>query len=271
MKSKWLVLCVVLTLLLSGCSIVRGILEKQPSPSSSSSSPHPAQWSPTPWVAPIVAPSPEGTPPPSSSEPTVQPSPDPVPSPSPQAESLSMAKWEGDVFISDWAGFRLPLPVGWYKATDDEIRELNQLGAEMLAGATGESAEFLQNIDAIYPLFIMKHPPGVQTTEINTNITMVFEKTSALSDQRVTDPGEYLDFLKNQFEGMDIGYAFEPKGSRVVAGQTYVSLIAILSDYGMRQMFLCRKHDGYFISIIMTGSINNQAELDNLADSFTEN
>lgn len=241
------------------------VLIKTPTPIPTSQEPVATQ---SPTESPVITstPVPASTPTPTPA-PTLAPTPTPAPTPSPQP--LSMANWDGKVFVSEWAGFRFPLPTGWYKATDDEIIQVNNLGYEMMAGATGQTVEDLKSIPVIYPMLVMKHPLGTEFTGINTNIVMFFEKLSP-TNVTLVDETIYLNSTKNQYESMDIGYEF-PSGIKEieVAAETYYSLKAIISGTGMQQIFLCRKHENYIIGIILTGDINNTSELEGLINSFT--
>ncbi|MBN2559266.1 MAG: hypothetical protein JXB33_10980 [Clostridia bacterium] len=230
--------------------------------------PVPTTQTPVPTSQPTASPVVTSTPAPASTA-TPMPAPTPTPVPTPAPQPLPMASWDGDVFVSAWAGFRLPLPAGWYKATDDEIKQVNNLGYEMLAGATGQTVEELMNIPVIYPMLVMKYPLGASFTGINTNIVVLFEKLSPPNDTLV-DEKIYLNSVKNQFENM--GYEFPSDINEIeVAGKDYHSLKAVLSGSGMQQIFLCRKHENYIIGIILTGDINNTAELEGLINSITAN
>ncbi|MFO7611388.1 MAG: hypothetical protein R6W99_02715 [Clostridia bacterium] len=190
-----------------------------------------------------------------------------APTPTPAPQPLSMARWDGNVFVSEWAGFRLPLPAGWYKATDDEIKQVYNLGYDIIAGATGQTVEELKNIPVIWPMFIMKYPLGTTFTGMNTNIVMFFEKLIPPNDTQV-DETVYLNSVKSQFESM--GYEFPSSITEIdVAGKTYHSMKAVISESSMQQRFLCRKHENYMIGIILTGDINNSAELEGLINSIT--
>lgn len=188
----------------------------------------------------------------------------------PKAKStLSMAMWEDDAFISEWAGFKLPLPEGWYVATDEEIKEVMDLGAEVIAGATGEDAEKYKAANAVYPLYISKYP--LDSQELYPNAMVVFEKLSALQNLLIKDADSYIELTMQQLEDLNLGYNIV-KGSKVaIGGEEYASMTATLELFeglSLVQRYFSREHDGYIISFILTGISTNPEELDNIIASI---
>lgn len=185
--------------------------------------------------------------------------------------NLSMAKWNGDVFVSEWAGFKMPLPSGWYKATDEEIKESNKLGAEAIAGALDEDTEKYSGLNAIYPLYVLKQKYGEQTTDINTSILIIFEKLGLLDNVAIKDSESYITYLKEQLESLEMGYVCQTPEQVQVAGETYTSVIATITEKNLRQQYLSRKYDDYIISLIVTGSLSDPDEMDDLLNCIVKN
>ncbi|HOB20239.1 MAG TPA: hypothetical protein PK830_02480 [Candidatus Atribacteria bacterium] len=183
--------------------------------------------------------------------------------------TLSMARWEDDVFVSEWAGFKLTVPEGWYVATDEEIKETMNLGAEVIAGATGEAAEKYKAVNAVYPLYISKYP--LDSEELNPNAMIVFEKLSALQNLLIKDADSYIESTMQQLEDLNIGYSTKKGDKVVIAGEEYSSMTAtleLIEDLSLIQRYYSRVHDGYIISFILTGISTNPEELDNIVKSI---
>ncbi len=183
--------------------------------------------------------------------------------------TLSMARWDDDVFVSEWAGFKLPVPEGWYVATDEEIKEVMNLGAEVIAGATGEDADKYKAANAVYPLYMSKYP--LDSEELNPNAMIVIEKLSALQNLLIKDADSYIESTMQQLEGLNIGYSTEKGDKVVIAGEEYSSMTAtleLIEDLSLIQRYYSRVHDGYIISFILTGISTNPEELDDIITSI---
>ncbi len=219
--------------------------------------------SPAPTTMPTSTPAPTPTPVPT-------PTPTPAPTPQPVIEDLSIARWEGNVFISEWAEFKVLLPEGWYKATDEEISLLYGISMDILIGATDLTAEDLQDTEYAYPMFILKYQYGAEVGEINTNMSVFYEKLVPPNDLLV-NAETYLNIVKEQYISLEIGYEFIGEISDLnVANKTYYSLTAVYETGGMKQVFLCRKHENFIVGMIITAAINDQTGIDMLINSIKE-
>jgi len=194
--------------------------------------------------------------------------PTPMPTPQPEPANLSIARWEGNVFISEWAEFQIQMPEGWYKASDEEILLIYAIGIEILAGATDQDMEALASIDYAYPMFISKYPLGDEVGVFNTNLLISYEKLNPPNDILVGGY-MYLSVVRSQYEDMDMGYEFIGDITEVqVAGKTYFLMTAENSSIEARQVFLCRKVDNFIIGIIISSAIDGQNEINMLIDKI---
>lgn len=186
-----------------------------------------------------------------------------------KTDKKTMAEWDGNTFISEWAGFKFTVPGGWYKASDEEIAEFNQLGAEAIAGVTGEDAEKYQAANAVYPFLISEYPlKNVPQNVVNTNVVSVFEKLNALQSISVKDAESYLEYTAEQLESL--GFETEKAESRQIAGKEYASMTASINAgiVSMKQYYFTTKHDGYMISFIFTGSSTETSKIEDLIKSI---
>ena len=202
----------------------------------------------------------------STTTPTVVPTPTAVPTPIP--EKLSIAAWEENVFVSEWAELWIPLPSGWYKATDEEILIIYSIGAEVIAGATGEDTAVLEDANYIYPMLIMKYPLDSTADDINTNMVVFFEKIEPPNDLLV-GATTYINIVQDQYISLDMGYEIIGDITEVQVGdKTYSSITMDHEAGGIRQVFLCRKHENFIIGIIITAAIDGQSEIETLIESI---
>ena len=104
----------------------------------------------------------------------------------------------------------------------------------------------------------------------NTNIIVFFEKLLPPNNLLVSAK-TYLEITKDQYINLDIGYKInEEITDVVVADKKFFKMTAELNEAGMKQIFLCRKHEDFIIGIIITAGIDNQTEIDNLINSIVE-
>lgn len=90
------------------------------------------------------------------------------------------------------------------------------------------------------------------------------------------NPGDKLDekaYLENVKKGMTTvvtGYTFSEQYKKTIAGKEYVGIDATLNQKGVNvyQTFLAVKHDGKFISIVVT-SITGKEEITSVLDKIT--
>lgn len=194
-------------------------------------------------------------------------------SPSPAStivpQNVSIAKWEGNTFVSEWAEFSIPMPSGWYKASDEEIKEIYSIGTDIISGLGAQELADLENANYVYPMMIMKYTPGIYFDGINTNIIVFYEKL--LPPNNVLVGGKsYLEITKKQYIDLNIGYEINEDIIDIkVAGAKFFTMTAELKEAGMKQIFLCRKHDNFIIGIIITAGIENQSEIDALINSIS--
>lgn len=181
---------------------------------------------------------------------------------------LSLGRWVGNTFVSEWAGFSIPLPSGWYRATDDEIQTVYNTGIELVAGTGELEVEDLEKASYIYPMMILKKPLGTIMDEINSNLVVFYEKLIPLNNL-IINARTYLDLTKEQYENLGLGYKVSDEYAEIkIAGEKYFAMSADNLELGLRQIFICRKNESFIIGIVITGNINDSAEIEMLIDSI---
>lgn len=180
--------------------------------------------------------------------------------------SIDYGRWEGSTFISEWGEFSVQVPSGWYTATDEELKLVYDAGTELLVGTGIATEEELENISYIYPMMIAKYPMDSDFTGINTNMIVFYEKLQPINVLLVNGK-DYLEITKESYESMNMGYEITGGIAKSkVAGADFYMMIADDNTNGLQQVFLCRKHGGFIIGFIITGSLDNQSEIDDLIE-----
>lgn len=186
-----------------------------------------------------------------------------------EVDTESMARWEGDTFISSWAGFKVSLPEGWMKLTDEEIKQVIDMGSDAVAGSSGEKVQEYIDANVIYPMYISENPENMVEVDFASSIIVVYEKMVALNNVLVKDGETYLKSMKSQLEQTDMGYEFGEIEKVQFAGSEYHKIVAELGELNLKQIYYSKKVDSYIVSFIITVPAN-RAEVEATINSSIE-
>jgi len=139
---------------------------------------------------------------------------EPEATPAPEVGNPMRGVWDGDVFTSQYLGFRFEMPEGWLAATDEEIAELLGLGADMIAQGT-DLGDIMEVMDLTTVTDIMVSDPIT-----GANLSIAFERLvfphNRLSAQ------EYMEIASDLLltMGMEVNFDF-PGTTRIGAYDWY--------------------------------------------------
>lgn len=159
-------------------------------------------------------------------------------------------------FESEWLGVRFTAPEGYVMATEDEMLEMMQLGAEAM-DLGSEAVDYAQ-LTTVYEM-MASTPTGLP------NVVAMVEKLSFSS----MSLEQYFEALRTQLEPM--GYVVsEELGSADIAGQSYSTGTASVSvnDVDMTQKFYMNKVDNRMIVFSVTYSADTEADAEALMTAF---
>jgi len=191
--------------------------------------------------------------------------PPPVDTPAPVAGGdykrgvLSEAGYE-----SDYLNIRFRPPAGFIMATEAEMFELMDLGAEIM-DVDRELLDFAQ-LSTVYEM--------MATTPFGSpNVILIAEKLMLSS---ITEE-QYYDALVSQLSsmpaiGMEYTFGDRPE-SVTIAGESYLKMAARLEAYGqvMHQDYIFRKLDDRMICFIVTYTEDTVREMETLMSGFSRN
>lgn len=164
-------------------------------------------------------------------------------------------------YSSEWAGLRYALSDNMVMATEEELNEMMDLGAEaLLDGDSGSKLVDYAKLTTVYEMM------AVDLTD-QSNIIICAEKL-ALSG--VTEK-QYLEAVQTQMEDVYSGYTvtYGDITERELCGMTF-SEMSYLVDYGgasLYQTYLVRKLDNRMYGIVL--SYSEETRLEALLEGFS--
>ena len=153
---------------------------------------------------------------------------------------------EGDVYKNEYLGFEFTKPTSWVYSTDEEIAEMVDLGAEMIAGDKFEQA--LKNNPTVYDMMVVD-------SITRTNLNIGYENLSKTLSSNITIE-QYIEALKSQLADVSaMKVTFPDTYETANLGQTeFTKVVCSISVQGvsMKQVYYLRKTDGYMCFVIVT-------------------
>lgn len=148
---------------------------------------------------------------------------------------------ENNVYKSEYAGITFTLPEGFKYASDQEIADMMNVGAEILSEGKNDLTKVLEQT-ALYDMV-------AQDATYGTSVMVMFEKATAN-----VSVDYYLKNVKKGLESVtDMGYVVSDDiTTETVGGKEYKVLTATIPTYGLTQKYYTQKKDGYFIDILIT-------------------
>ncbi len=173
---------------------------------------------------------------------------------------ISRGVISGDVYHSDFSGLSFNKPSNWYYATDAELAEMINVGAEML-----DQSEFQQSMAKLASVYDMLAKDPISGATI-----MVVYENLAFSGNASMNEVDYFDALKQNLSLQSvISYSFGAMSTVSIGDNTYYKLNVIGNYNGAMvcQSYYVRKIGEYMLSIITTSSsADGLAEIESLLD-----
>ena len=160
---------------------------------------------------------------------------------------FSMGKVSGLTYENKFIGIGCKLSSEWSFCSDDEIKEMNNLTAEM----AGEEFEaIMQNASLVYDMYAV-HSNGMDNIIVNLEKVGNAQLATLDLDQMFT---QQMPVLKNSFENMGYTNLQFEIGEVTIGNKTFVTLFTEgdIAGYHMVQANIAIKCDGYLACIAVT-------------------
>lgn len=174
---------------------------------------------------------------------------------------LSMGHAEGNVYESKFIGIGFDLPENWTFYTEEEIKKINNIAADMV---DEDIAETLANADIIYDMYAQDAVTG---NSVNINL----EKMNPINSAFATTE-QYTKLACTDLENALLSMGYE----EVIANATTVTfageecnaidVVATAENVALYEKIVCKKVGAYMVNI--TVATIRTDETDNVLDMF---
>ncbi|MBE6770088.1 MAG: hypothetical protein E7548_04970 [Ruminococcaceae bacterium] len=174
---------------------------------------------------------------------------------------FSLGSTSGLTYENKFIGIGCKLDSDWTFYTDEEIRELNNVTAD-LAGE--EFEDILKNSAVIYDMFASH---SNETDNINVNLEKVNPLTLAAIDL-TENYKQLMPTMKQGFENMGYKNIQMKTGTVTIDGKDFASMSTSgeIGEFKMYQTAFCLKCNGYIANITITAF--DKDAVDTILDKF---
>jgi hypothetical protein len=179
--------------------------------------------------------------------------------------NFTIGAWNENVFENAWLNMKFEIPEDWSLATDEEIAQLMNLGAEAI-DLEGSGSDLLKKVSEIKNVYgFLAYSP-----DSTSNLQLVYENLSlTLGGSKYTEK-EYIDSVVDlMLNNTAIEYTIEEQTTVQLAGKDFELLRLSLYDGAYYQDFYCHKVDNYMVNIIVSYMAENQADITDTVSKIT--
>lgn len=169
--------------------------------------------------------------------------------PSSQTEKTEFARgeWKDNVYSSQFLGISFTLPAEWAYATDEEIAEMMNLGADLL----GNDKEYLAEIAKVKTVYDMM----AQDPATGTNVIVMFENLALSVGGTKLSEEEYAEILKEQLTAVDtLEYTIGEIAKKQLGGHEFTVLSTTVESAGLQQEYYLLKEGKYMACVLLSGA-----------------
>ena len=159
-------------------------------------------------------------------------------------KKLTRGTITGNVYTNDFAGVSFTKPSDWTFATEEEMKETLNAGAELTDYSDLELA--LAETATIYDMSAKD--------SIGNSVLVLCENTMLSAFKKVTED-EYLDLLKSGLQTINgISYTYNGVNNVTLGNTTFkrATFTAVASGVTLNQYYYVKSFDKYVFSIIVT-------------------
>ncbi len=164
----------------------------------------------------------------------------------PSKPELSRGTVNGNVYTNSYLGFSFNAPETWVYATDEEIAQMINVGAEAVLGSAFK--ETLKDVGSVYDMLAADVVSG-------SSVNVGYENLAKTMASNITET-QYMAAVKAQFENISgMTVVFPDTYDTVKLGQTdFLRAVCTATAQGVTftQVYYVHKVDGYMSFVILT-------------------
>ena len=158
-----------------------------------------------------------------------------------KTKQISLGSWTENTYTNDFLGVTYNMPSDWTRYTDEEIKDVMELGSE-LTDASELSKKLSELTSVTY--MMTSNPTG-------TNVILMSEKPVVSVSEKT-----YAESLKTQLENQTaMTYNLSEIKTETIDGKEFVTIEATVET--LKQKYYIYKVDKYIVSVIITATAND--------------
>ena len=163
----------------------------------------------------------------------------------PNKKTYALGTWESDVYANAYLGIEITKPSNWAVITDEELANVMQLGADLLADKNAYLVEAAKQKN-IYDMGLSKPEAGASIMLMAENLSMSLGGTSI-------DEEAYIGILSAQLDQLtEIDYEVGEVTTITIGGEEYMGITATVAAYDLVQTYYVRRVDAYMVCFLCT-------------------
>ncbi len=173
-------------------------------------------------------------------------------------------------FFYQYVGLRFPAPTGWYLATDLEVAQGLQEGAQIMGLDSPEAQAVVEQMPGKVLLMLSEHSPDSDFEGFNRNIIAVAIDVRGHNDE-LASGADYLKGVSQMMEESLLNTVISEISIQRLGGEDFHKLeVRIpMEDMTVQQWQLARIHNDYLVMLTLSAeSSSGIEELSQLADGL---
>lgn len=167
-----------------------------------------------------------------------------------KAIDIQEGEMSGDTYTNDSLGFKMDIPKGWAMASEEEMLQVIQMGAELVNNDeyTDLADAFEKGLIEGYPLFIASEDALSKVNNSTSSIQVTVERGDV-------DAEAFSEALKQYLESLTmIDYEVSDSEELTINGNTFYKTVATATPMGvdLSQAYYAYKLDGYILLVTTT-------------------
>ena len=158
-----------------------------------------------------------------------------------KTKQISLGSWTENTYTNDFLGVTYNMPEGWTRYTDEEIKEVMELGSELT-----DASELSKKLSELTSVTYM-----MTSSVTGTNVILMSEKPVISVSER-----SYAESLKTQLEAQTaMKYNLSEIKTETIDGKEFVTIEADVET--LKQKYYIYKVDKCIVCAIITATAND--------------
>ena len=176
-------------------------------------------------------------------------------------KNFDYGRWNGSTYRNDYFGFSITKPNEWAFAGDEELKAIDQDGAEIINSLRGDkkivSEQDINLVEVMTAnLFLITRysdEEDLDVEDFNPNIILKVQKNSIPGRDVVLDQTEYVKAIRQGLSNVP-GCVIKSQTNKTIGGQEFTSLQGQLTfmDFVFSQEMLICFRNGYVMLFALT-------------------